>query len=46
MGKTALKYSAYLIGTYLLVYYATGGGRIIGETGKQTIGLVRAFQGR
>lgn len=46
MGRVALKYGAYLIGTYLLVYYATGGGRIIAETGRQGIGVVRAFQGR
>lgn len=46
MGRTALRYGAYLVGTYLLVYYATGGGAIIRETGRQGIGVIRAFQGR
>lgn len=46
MGNVFVRYSAYLIGTYLLVYYATGGGTIIREASAGSAGLVRAFQGR
>jgi hypothetical protein len=46
VGKVALKYSAVLIGTYLLVYYATGAGKVIQQGGSASVGLVKAFQGR
>ncbi len=42
----ALKIGGLLIGTYLLVYYATGAGRVIGAGGQATSGVIRAFQGR
>lgn len=44
--KDALKLGAILIGTYLVVYYATGAGRVIGAGGQATTGVIRAFQGR
>lgn len=42
----ALKLGAILIGTYLVVYYATGAGRVIGAGSSGTAQVVRAFQGR
>jgi hypothetical protein len=44
--KDALKIGGLLIGTYLLVYYATGAGRVIGASGQATTGVIKAFQGR
>jgi hypothetical protein len=44
--KDALKIGGLLIGTYLLVYYATGAGRVIGAGGQATTGVIKAFQGR
>lgn len=44
--KDALKLGAILIGTYLVVYYATGAGKTIGAAGQFVTGTVRAFQGR
>ena len=44
--KDALKLGAILIGTYLVVYYETGAGRVIGATGTAGTGIIRAFQGR
>lgn len=44
--KTALKYSALLIGLYLGVAYSTGSGRLIKEGSAGAANLVKAFQGR
>ncbi len=44
--KDALRISGLLIGTYLLVYYATGAGRVIGAGGDAGVGIIKAFQGR
>jgi hypothetical protein len=42
----ALKLGAILIGTYLVVYYATGAGRVIGAGATGGSQVIRAFQGR
>lgn len=42
----ALKYSAVLIGGYLVVAYATGFGKAITATGGQAVALTKALQGR
>lgn len=44
--RVALKYSAVLIGTYLLVAYATGSGTVIKAGSSGAVNLVKAFQGR
>lgn len=44
--KDALKLGAILIGTYLVVYYATGAGKVIGAGGTALSGTIKAFQGR
>lgn len=42
----ALKYGAALIGTYLVVVYATGAGKLITSTGNAAVGVTKALQGR
>jgi hypothetical protein len=44
--RQGLKYSAVLIGLYLLVAYSTGSGRVIKESSAGASNLVKAFQGR
>ena len=46
MGKTVLKYSAILIGAYLVVGYSTNWGSFVtaGSTGASNV--IKAFQGR
>ena len=44
--QQALKLGAILIGTYLVVYYATGAGKVLTSGGGAVGGVVRAFQGR
>lgn len=44
--RVALRYSAVLIGTYLLVAYASGSGRVIDSATSGSVKLVKAFQGR
>lgn len=44
--RTALKYSAMLIGTYLVVAYATGSGQVITSAAKGGVNVIKAFQGR
>lgn len=44
--RTALKYGTLLIGTYLLVAYATGSGKVIREATGGAAGVIKAFQGR
>lgn len=44
--RDALKLGAILIGTYLVVYYATGAGKTIGALGTASSGVIKAFQGR
>lgn len=44
--RDALRLGAILIGTYLVVYYATGAGKVIGSAGTAVPGVIRAFQGR
>lgn len=45
-GKQALKYSATLIGLYLVVVYATGSGKVIKAGSDGAGNLVKTFQGR
>jgi hypothetical protein len=44
--RQALFYGAVLVGTYLLVSHATGGGRLLTSGAGATATVVRAFQGR
>lgn len=46
MFKTALKYSAFLIGGYLVVAYATGFATAFNSGSSGAVNLVKAFQGR
>lgn len=46
MGSKALKYSAVLIGTYLLVSRASSSGLLITKGSGAGIGFVKALQGR
>lgn len=46
MGRTVLKYSAGLIGLYLVVAYATGSGTVISALSNGAPNVVKAFQGR
>lgn len=46
MLRDALRIGGLLIGTYLVVYYATGAGRVIGAGGDTGVGIIKAFQGR
>lgn len=44
--RTFLKYGTMLIGTYLLVAYATGSGRVLDSVSGGSEKVIRAFQGR
>lgn len=44
--KTFLRYGSVLIGTYLVVAYASGSGRVIDAAASGSTKLVKAFQGR
>lgn len=44
--RTALVYGAGLIGIYLALAYATGGGTLLTSGGKALSGVVKSFQGR
>lgn len=44
--RTGLKYGAMLIGTYLVVAYATGSGQVITALTQGGQNVIRAFQGR
>jgi len=44
--RTALKYSAVLIGTYLLVSHATGAGSLITKTAQGAGSFAKVLQGR
>lgn len=44
--KTAIKYGATLIGVYLVVFYASGAGRVLQSGGTAAVGLTKALQGR
>jgi len=44
--RNVLRYSTILIGTYLLVAYATGSGRVISESTRGAANVIKAFQGR
>lgn len=46
MGRQFLKYSAGLIGLYLLVAYATGSGKVISSASSGAANLVKTFQAR
>lgn len=46
MGRTIIKYSAVLIGTYLAVYYSTGAGDVIKAAGEAGSKYARTLQGR
>lgn len=44
--RTMLRYGSILIGTYLLVAYATGSGRVIDSVSAGSAKVIKAFQGR
>lgn len=44
--KKVLFWGAVLIGGYLVVSHATGSSRILASSGKSSVNLVKAFQGR
>jgi len=44
--KYGLKLGATLIGTYLLLAYATGAGKLLTSGGSAGVGVIKAFQGR
>ena len=46
MGRTALKYTGVLIGTYLLVYYATGAGTLLNQGQQAGTSIIKTLQGR
>jgi hypothetical protein len=46
MGEKLAKYSAVLIGTYLVVFYATGASKDLTAATGFVTGTTRAFQGR
>lgn len=44
--RTFLRYGAILIGTYLVVAYATGSGTVIDKGTVGGANVIKAFQGR
>jgi hypothetical protein len=46
MGRQAIKLGAVLIGTYLVVAYATGSGKVIAAATKGTSNVIRTLQAR
>ena len=42
----ALKYGAVLIGSYLVLAYATGFGKAVSAGGGQAVAITKALQGR
>jgi hypothetical protein len=46
VGRTYLKYSAVLIGLYLVVKNATGSGNVIKQGASGAATVVKTFQGR
>lgn len=44
--RTVVTYTAILVGAYLALSYATGGGRLIAATTSAYTGAVRTLQGR
>lgn len=46
MIRKALLYGAILIGTYLAVSNATGGGKILSSGADGSVKIIKAFQGR
>ena len=44
--KTALKYAAGLIATYLVVANATGFGKAVSAAGGQAVAITKGLQGR
>jgi hypothetical protein len=46
MLRQLTKYGAGLIALYLVVYNASGAGRLVAEGSRGASGLVRTFQGR
>lgn len=44
--NTFLKYSAGLIGVYLVAVHATGFGKLVTQAGSAGSSLARTFQGR
>lgn len=44
--RTALRYGAILIGTYLVVFYATGSGTVLDKGTAGGVNVIKAFQGR
>lgn len=46
MGRQFLKYSAGLIGVYLVVAYATGSGKFVTAASAGGSNLIKSFQGR
>lgn len=46
MGRDFVKKGFWLIGTYLVVVYATGSGKVIYESSRGVGRVIEAFQGR
>lgn len=44
--KVAIKYSAILIGVYLVVAHATGAGNVLKSAGSASSGFAKTLQGR
>jgi len=44
--RVAARYSAILIGLYLMVAYGTSGGALINDSTAGASNIVKAFQGR
>lgn len=44
--KKALTIGGVLIGTYLIVNYATGAGKVLGDGATGTATIIKALQGR
>ncbi len=46
MGEKAIKYGAILIGTYLIVFYATGASKTLQAATGFVTGTTKSLQGR
>jgi len=44
--KTALRFGTILIGMVIVGRYATGAGRLIAQTGRSGVPVIKALQGR
>ncbi|HVQ95829.1 MAG TPA: hypothetical protein VMU51_32690 [Mycobacteriales bacterium] len=46
MGRTALRYTAILVGAYIAVAYASGAGVLLTKGSQGASGFVKTLQGR